>query len=93
MDAFNQNSFNAQDSLDLLIGQNVITWGCIKGWYRLANYQNQNSAYVPAVHQLCKCGFQPIRVMKIGITHLTHVSPKHTQRSSVANINDDVPSL
>ena len=26
-------------------------WGCINGWYRLA-YQNQNNAYVSAVHQL-----------------------------------------
>ena len=29
----------------VLIGQNVITWECINGWYRLV-YQNQNSAYV-----------------------------------------------
>ena len=40
-----------RDSLANLIGQSVITWGCINGWYRLA-YQNQSSVYVPGVHQL-----------------------------------------
>ena len=39
----NLTFIDAQGSLDNLIVQNVITWGC-----RLA-YQNQNSAYMPAV--------------------------------------------
>ena len=40
--------------------------------YRLA-YQNQSSAYVPAVLSDMKRGFQPIRATKNSITCLTHV--------------------
>ena len=51
---------------DNLIGQNVIMWGCINGWYRLA-YPNQSSG-------VCASGrVQPIRVTEIGIMRLTHV--------------------
>ena len=61
------------DSLDNLNGQNVITWWCINGWYRLA-YWNQNRAYVPGVHQLfcatCDADSNQSRLRKIGITRL-----------------------
>ena len=59
---------NAHNSLDNLIGQNVITWGCINGWYRLA-YQNQSSVFVPAVLIMW-------RAVKTGITCLIHVLRK-----------------
>ena len=44
-------SINAQDSLDNLIWQNVITWGVLMDGKDMT-YNNQNSAYVPAVRQL-----------------------------------------
>ena len=45
------NYKNARDSLDNLIGQNVNTWGVLTDGMDIA-YQNQSSAYVPAVRQL-----------------------------------------
>ena len=59
---------NAQDCLDNLIGQNVITWGCIN-----MAYQNQSSAYVSAVLCDTQRRIKPIRITNIGITRLTHV--------------------
>ena len=69
---------NAQDSSDNLIGQNVITWGCINGWYRLVSEQRVSEQRVcascsPAVLCNARCRFQPIRVTKIGITRLSQV--------------------
>ena len=45
------NVINVRGSLDNHIGQNVITWGIFTDGKDMA-YQNQSSAYVPAVHQL-----------------------------------------
>ena len=67
---------NAQDSLDNLIGQNVITWGCISGWCRHGLSKSEQRVCAgcsPAVLCDARRRCQPIRMMKIGITRLTHV--------------------
>ena len=55
-------------SLDNLIGQNVITWGCINGWYRCGLSKSEQrvcASCSPAVLCDARRGFQQIR--------LTHV--------------------
>ena len=64
--------YNAQQQIGMF-GQNVIMWGVLTDGEDTA-YQNQSSASCsPAVLCDSQCGFQPIRVTKIGITRLTHV--------------------